>query len=279
MSTTPKLIKFSSNTGAVYANRALIQFIKKTIATAGDSLVENDKIYFMKDIDYRRDLLTVSNVAYSRVIKLEKANAIIVNVDFELPVHGTSMKNNRLDSNLPDYEAEDILYNVSGKGVEYLETFQQWLAIAQLTTLPKIISNKDILSNINSGFVIDDTTFDSVVDMIKADPKMAAKMLDNCDIEKSFYYMLYLIHFTGNLNGNRASFSEYLLNARQYIISRGCWSGVSQSHLMEIMKIPSLSSKISASVITYLRSTLTGYIPKLVQSAVDHINIDVEWKQ
>lgn len=280
MSSTPKLIKFASNTGAIYANRALIQFIKQTVAKANDSLVENDSIYFMRDVDYRRDLLTVSNVSYKRVIKLEKADAVIVNVDISFPIHGVSMKNNTIQENLPDWEAEDVLYNISGQGVEYMEAFQQWLAISQLPTLPKIVSNKDILTNINSGFIIDDTTLDSVIDMINSDPKMAGKMLDNCDVEKSFYYLLYLIHLKQNITGgSRAQFSEYLLNARQYIITKGCWSGISQTHMVEMMKIPALNNKISAATITYLRKILSDNVPKTVFGSVESVNIDVEWKQ
>ena len=153
---TPKIIKLASGE-TLYANQDLVKFIKQTLALPSGTMKTKDRVFFFKNVDFKRDMLYISEETFKRVIKLENADVVVVNTDLTFPTKALSLKNNKIDANCPLEEADDILYNISSSGQVFTETFLQWFKLSQLATTPQIIFESELLNFVNSGFVIDES--------------------------------------------------------------------------------------------------------------------------
>lgn len=274
----PKIIQLASN-GAIYVNQALINFVKGVLGTTTTDINEDEKVCFMKDVDYKRDLLNVSAKPVTRVINLNKADVVIVNPDMIFPSNSFGMKGNTIDANLPDHEADDIVYNISNKGAKYVETFIQWLEIAKLEKKPRFVFYTDILKAINSGFVVNEHTIDAVEEMIQNDPKMAAQMLDNCDVEASLPFILYLIWVNPRLTVDKAKFADYLVNLRHYLMTNSYWNILSPAGFQKIMDCEYTARQVTTLTLSLMHATIGAVVPKLVAPYVNNVNIDLSYNK
>jgi len=275
----PRLIKLASSS-TIYANLDLIKFIKQKISQAGEEIKPADNIYFFKDVNFRRDLLNVSQERFSRVIKLEKANVVVVNTQLTLPGTGYFLKGNQIfkPGDLEPHLAEDTLFNISQYGVDYMTTMKQWFELSQLTNQSRIVHEQDILKFVNSGIVINEENYESIVDLIKSDIAIATKLIDTCKIEESFHYILGLIYFENGFLQRSDRIYGSLDNVRRFLGQRNCGNTIPDKYIQEILDIEFLKDRITAvesqrllKVIQQTSSNSSKYITD--------INIDFGWKK
>lgn len=272
----PKLISLQSS-GAIYANDSLIKFIKQYVSGESGDIKPDDNIFFFKDVKFRRDLLDIAEDKFQRVIKLDKANTIVVNPNLTFPHEGLGMIGTKISPNIPLHEAEDIMYDISKFGIEYLTTIQQWFWFSQLNHKPKVVFESEVTRFINSGIVIDDSNYDSIIDLIKSDIGIAAKMIDNCDIEKSFLSILYLLYFEQGFNIKHQNIAMRLTNVTRYLVTKSCNSVVPEPVFKQLLEIPWIKARIASKASEYLNQQLAGASLKL-SPYLGSINIDFEWK-
>ena len=273
----PRIIKLASGE-AIYANADLIKFIKQSIAVSSDSIKPEDSIYFFKDVEFKRERLNVSKETFYRVIKMEKATAIVVNAHIEFPHHSFSLKDNKIDSNCPWEEADDVIFNVSARGANYLEVIKQWYTLSQLVNKPRVIFEDEILKYINSGVIINEQNYTFVLDMLSSDYKMAANIMDSCDIEQSFPYILSLLYFKNQYLTLDTTLYNNCPNVKRYLIQKSIGNNLPDKYVYEIMVIEYLKDRITASLLTQVEDKIKG-IFGIAQKHVENINIDFKWKK
>lgn len=273
----PKLIKLTSG-DAVYANQDLVKFIKQSISVDSGEVKPDDNIYFFKDVEFKRDRLSVSKENYQRVIKLEKANVVIVNRNITLPHNAVSLLNNKIDSNCPANEADDVLFNVSNRGSDYLDTIKQWYQLSQLVNKPRIVFEDDILKYINSGMVIDDTNFTFVLDILNSDFKMGANIIDTCDIEKSFDYIIAILYFKGHFMTLNRLIYDACPNVRKYFATHNIGNNIPEKYVYQMMQNQYLKDRITTKLLTEAENKINGLFGQAIEY-IDSINIDFLWKK
>lgn len=275
---TPKIIKLASGE-TLYANQDLIKFIKQTLALPSGTMKTKDRVFFFKNVDFKRDMLYISEETFKRVIKLENADVVVVSTDLTFPSKALSLKNNKIDANCPLEEADDILYNISSSGQVFTETFLQWFKLSQLTTTPQIIFESELLNFVNSGFVIDESNYEAILQMLNTDQRMACKTIDNCKIAESLNYILYLIYFRKGLMNYDSNLIYNLPNINRYLGSKGCGATVSRELFTGLVQDEYFGPKITASV--------SETIDKVVQQSsnmnamkhlIDSLDINFKWK-
>jgi len=272
----PKLISLQSS-GDVYVNLSLIRFIKQYVSAESGEITPNDNIFFFKDVKFRRDLLDIAEGKFQRVIKLDKANTIVVNPNLIFPHEGLGMIGNKISPNIPLHEAEDVMFNISKFGVEYLTTIQQWFWFSQLNHKPKVVFESEVTKYINSGIVIDESNYDSIIDLIKSDIGIVSKMIDTCDIEKSFLFILCLLYFENGFNSENRMLTMRLENVPRYLRTRNCGSGVSELSFKDMIQIPWIKTRIAAKASEFLNKELDTAVEKLAPY-LGSFNIEFEWK-
>lgn len=249
----PKLIKLASS-DIIYANADLIKFVKQCISVPSQSIKSGDAIYFFKDVDFKRGLLDVAQDKYSRVIKLEKATAIVVNSDMTFPEKWIALKNNKIDVNCPHEEADDIVYNISSINQNYVATMQQWLEYYHLTHKPNIVFANEMLLHVNSGMVIDENNYQTILDMLSSDPKMAAGVIDTCDVEKSLMYVIGLLYFKGvSFNSPNWGLMSDCKNVVKYLSTLGVGNVLPDKYIIEFLQTPFFKRQIYLSNIQNVR--------------------------
>lgn len=271
----PKLIKFTSSS-TVYANQALIDYIQ-THQAISQEIKENDNLFFMKDVDFRRDLLTISKIPVNRVILMAKANVIIHNDD--LPLFADSdklyIKNNTFVSAMDEYD--DVIYNVSLRGVKYLDSIIQWFEISQLKYQPRFIRVQDLPKYINNGFILNEDTYDTILQMRNVSSRDAAKILDNCDPIASLPYVLYLIYFESGYGG-LSPIHQYLTVLQKFITHETeSTIRLTDKGFKIIMSNSRLAEKVTSKLLeTMLARSQT--CASQFQDYIENINIDIRWK-
>jgi len=274
----PKIIKLASG-DALYANQDLIKFIKQTISQTSQDIKSGDNIYFFKNVTFKRDLLTVSQEHYSRVINMDKANVVIVNSNMTFPSSGISLKNNKLEKDLPHYEADDILFNISAMGAEYISVMEQWLQFFKLTNKPKVVFETNVIEYVNSGIVINEENYDEVVSILKNDRTIASRMLDTCNVKESFYYLLTMLYFnTGKFMNLDSSLYGSLMTTRHYLNQKSCGSTIPQPVFEEMMKIEFIRNRVTACMLQQITANIKSSIGEH-EKLLDGYNVDILWKQ
>lgn len=277
MSTIPQLIKLASG-DAIYANQALIKAIKQHVAQPSDQMKAEDYVYFFSDVEFRRDLLSISQDKFFRVIKMEKATVVAVNSNMSFPNKYVILKDGKINPNCPENESDDILYNISAMGEKYLTTMRQWRDLLQLSNKPRIVFENELLSFINSGVVIDESNYSNVQELLSSDQAMGAKTIDTCDIQKSFLYILSLLYFEKGFNTLDTSLFYRCQNVKNYLSSKGITNSIPERHVLEMLKVEFIKDRLTTSVISKtvgaLRSFATG-----MSDYIDSVNVDMKWKQ
>lgn len=275
---TPKLIQLVSS-DITYANTDLIKFVKQTISVQSDVIKPGDSIYFFKDVDFKRGLLDVAKDAYQRVIKMDKATVIVVNSDMTFPQNWLALKNNRIDSNCPQEEADDIVYNISSINATYVSTMQQWMEFFSLTNKPRVVFANNLLSHINSGMIIDESNLDMVLDLFKSDVQMAANIVDTCDIEKSYMFVLSLFFFyNGRFNSPNWDLMNKCPNVIKYLSSRGIHNSISDKQVLEFLQVPYFRNRYIHHVSEIINKDIQSRLG-VFSKYVEGIDVNFRWKQ
>lgn len=274
----PKLIKLASS-DIIYANADLIKFVKQCISVPSQSIKPGDAIYFFKDVDFKRGLLDVAQDRFSRVIKLEKATAVVVNSDMTFPEKWVALKNNKIDVNCPNEEADDIVYNISSINQNYVAAMQQWLEYYHLTHKPNIVFVNEMLLHVNSGMVIDENNYQTILDMLNSDPKVAASIIDTCNIEKSLMYVVGLLYFRGSsFNSPNWGLISDCKNVVKYLSTLGVGNSLPEKYIIEFLQTPYFKEKYTYQISKMLEDTVSSKLGAYGKY-IDNINIDFKWKQ
>lgn len=275
MTTVPKIIKFASGE-AIYANQALVKFIKATISQSSGVLKPEDNIFFFKDVKFKRERLSVAQEKFQRVILIEKATAVVVNADFQIPTKALPLVSNKITDSDP-LLADDIVYEISRFGNTYVETITQWLKLATLTHVPTIVFETNLLEQINSGFVIDESNIDYLNDLLNSDPTMACQIIDSCDIEKSLPYIMWLVFFKEGILNRSYRVLGNCREVEKYFSARGMRDALSTARVKDLLKVPVLKQKISVAIIESLSQKCV--LPPVLSALMNDVIVDIHWKQ
>lgn len=272
----PKIIKLASGS-AYYANYDLIKSIKSVINQESGQIKPEDNIYFFKDVTFQRGLLSIAQERFSRVIKMEKANVIVVNNNLTFPSNGISLKNGRLDNNCPPGEADDILFNISSGGGDYVTVIQQWYQYLQLSNKPEVVFESSLIEFVNSGIIINEDNYSSLQDLVRSDINIAAQTITTCNLKESFLYVLTLLYFEqGYLNKNSNLMNRFNQTVLQYFSSRSCTSTIPENILIEMLRVPFIQDRITVSLLTQVDSLVGSLLSK--NKLIESVNIDFKWK-
>ena len=277
MNNNPAIIKLASGE-ALYANQALIKFMKAIISQGSDVLVPEDSIFFFKNVKFKRERLLVSQEKFSRTILLTKATAVVINPDIPIPTKSLSLVGNKIVDNVDPLLADDIVFQISAFGSGFVEIVSQFLQLSQLSNKPKIVEEGKLLEMVNSGFVVDDTNIDYLEDLLKSDVKMACQIIDSCDITKSFPYILWLTYMAKGIGTTDYSIMNNCNEVAKYLRARGVSGGLSASAVREIMTADYLKEKINAKIIENAYKHANSSVPDIFKGLVDDVRVDFTWK-
>lgn len=275
MNNNPAIIKLASGE-ALYANQALIKFIKTTISQTSETLVSEDSIFFFKNVKFKRDRLSVAQEKFSRTILLEKATAVIINSNVQVPTKSLALVGNKIVDADP-LLADDIVYEISKFGSDYVETIVQFFKLSQLKNTPKIILEEKLLEMINSGFVIDDTNLDYLEDLMKSDIKMACQIVDSCDIAKSLPYILWLTHMSNGIGSTNYQLNQNCIEVTKYLRGISMANGLTKNIVLKILEVPYLKDKLSTQLIENSYQAAMKAIPPILKDLVEDIRTDMIW--
>jgi len=270
----PKLIQLASS-GTLYANEALIKFIKKTLGSGSAELKEGDNLYFFKSVGFKRGLLDVSDISYKRCIKIEKANAIIVNPKLHLPISPLGLKDNKILTTFDPNDMDDIVYQVSSFGGDYVDEIGQWLDLSKLSNQPKVIYEEELNTFVNSGMIINYDNIGIMLDMLKTDRNLAFQILNTCKLEESLVYVTYISYFAGRFN-YRAHDVQNNKNLITFFAKHSCGNGVPSNIFKRLLSEPFIERHLTADIAKQISEKLdigNGYM-----DYIKDINIDFQWK-
>jgi hypothetical protein len=271
----PKLIKFASS-NTVYANQALINYIQ-THQAISQEIKEDDNLFFMKDVDFRRDLLTISKIPVNRVILVAKANAIVHNSDLPLFADRDKLyiKNNTFVSAMDEHD--DVVFNVSLRGTKYLDSIIQWFEVSQLKYQPRFVHVQDLPKFINNGFILNENTYDTILQMKNVSSRDAARMLDNCDPVASLPYVLYLVYFESGYSG-LSPIHQYLTVLQKFITHEtGSTIRLTDKGFKIIMSNSRLAERVTSKLLQAMLERSEGCASQF-KDYIENINIDIRWK-
>lgn len=274
----PRLIKLASGE-ALYANQDLIKFVKQQIAKPSEDLVPNDVLYFTKNVAFKRDLLTVSKIEYRRTILIPKATAFIINPEISFPAFGKALVGNKISDDSPLEHADDVIFNISSFGEEYVNLMKQWYEYSQLSIQPKLVHESELGKFINSGITIDETNLDMVLSLLETDHKIGIKMIDTCDFNSSFPYMLYLLHFSGKNGEMNSRIHGYLTTAKSFLVGLSCYTSLTDQRFKEVLNVPELCDRLTAKVLNNLAKTCHSNLDSGLKRMIGNIDINIAWNK
>lgn len=276
----PRLIQIAG-TNKLYMNRDLYKFIQQCLASADKELVENDNIFFFKNVDFRRDKLQMSQQEYRRCIKLEKADAVVINRSMNTPSLGMYLlTDNSITKTEPDDPSliQDIVISLGLLTTEEKEVIQQFYQLSQLPKLPKLISSSDLTNFINSGLIINEDNLDELVQMLKGSPQTAWSLIDACNPVKSFPYILYLIY--RNEFGKDRQLVDHIDTVRRSHPMSSIMLGdtISSAVLVKIREEPFLENLILCKYTDLLSRVISrSSIPVALVNAITVTDFEVKW--
>lgn len=274
----PKIIKLASG-DSLYANQELIKFIKQVISQPSAEIKPDDAIFFFKNVGFKRDLLSISQEQYTRVIKMDKATVVVVNSNMRFPQMGISLKDNKLEKDLPHFEADDVLYNISSFGVEYISVMEQWWNFYKLGHKPRVVFEQNVVEHVNSGIIINESNYDEVINILRNDRSLASRMLDTCNIKESFLFILGLLYFNGNkfMVLDTGLFTS-LMNTRHFITSKHCHNTIPKNIFDEMLQVEFLRNRMTASLSHQVNTSIDSSLGEHAK-LLEGYNVDIVWKQ
>lgn len=262
-------------------NQALYNFIKKCIGNASGSLDPGDKLFFFKNVDFKREKLQICKIEYHRVIKLENADAVIINTQQFLPQIGLYLLiDNSIQKDHPGDELliADIVYNLDMWTSQDIIVVQQFYKMSQLPKLPKIIDSKNLVEFINSGLVINEDNLDEMEQMLQTNKAVAYSLLDSCDITKSIPFILYLIYLSADFSKSR-DFVQNIPLILNYCRSKQITlhDNLSDKILDIINTVPFLKDRIMRRYVDIIKSRFLATAPQAIKDASTISNVVIEW--
>lgn len=275
---TPRLIQVRG-TNKLYMNQALYNFIKKCLGNATGSLEPDDKIYFFKNVDFKRDKLQISEIQYHRVIKIEKADAVVINTSSFIPSIGHYLlTDNTIQKDHPGDESliADVVFNLNLWSSEEIDVIQQFYKLSQLPKLPKLIEARNLASFINSGLVIDEYNLDEMEQMLQTNKQVAYSLLNSCNIPKSISFLLYLMYPSFSKNRNLALELSLVVNycsANRISLS----DEMSLTVLDKIRESEFLKDRLMRKHIDRIKQALTSASSAIMRDVTTIEDITVKW--
>ena len=275
---TPRLIQVKG-TNKLYMNQALYNFIKKCLGNATGSLEPDDKIYFFKNVDFKRDKLQISEIQYHRVIKIEKADAVVINTSSFIPSIGHYLlTDNTIQKDHPGDESliADVVFNLNLWNSEEIDVIQQFYKLSQLPKLPKLIEARNLASFINSGLVIDEYNLDEMEQMLQTNKQVAYSLLNSCNIPKSISFLLYLMYPGFSKNRNLAS--ELVLVINHCSVNRiSLTDEMSLAVLDKIRESEFLKDRLMRKHIDRIKQALTSASSAIMRDVTTIEDVTVKW--
>ena len=275
---TPRLIQVKG-TNKLYMNQALYNFIKKCLGNATGSLEPDDKIYFFKNVDFKRDKLQISEIQYHRVIKIEKADAVVINTSSFIPSIGHYLlTDNTIQKDHPGDESliADVVFNLNLWNSEEIDVIQQFYKLSQLPKLPKLIEARNLASFINSGLVIDEYNLDEMEQMLQTNKQVAYSLLNSCNIPKSISFLLYLMYPGFSKNRNLAS--ELGLVTNHCSVNRiSLTDEMSLTVLDKIRESEFLKDRLMRKHIDRIKQALTSASSAIMRDVTTIEDVTVKW--
>ena len=276
---TPRLIQVKG-TNKLYMNQALYDFMKKCLGNATGALEPDDKIYFFKNVDFKRDKLQISEIQYHRVIKIEKADAVVINTSSSIPSIGHYLlTDNTIQKDHPGDESliADVVFNLNLWNSEDIDVIQQFYKLSQLPKLPKLIESRNLASFINSGLVIDEYNLDEMEQMLQTNKQVAYALLNSCNIPKSISFLLYLIYFP-SFSKNRNLTSELSLVVNHCSANRISLSDeMPLSVLEKIRESEFLKDRLMRRHIDRIKQALTSASTAVMRDTTTIEDVIVKW--
>lgn len=274
-----KLYK-DQNSGRLYVNQKLYEFINKCSRSTTGELVEGDKIFFFTNVDFKRDRLNFSNNRYYRTIKVGSADAVIVDPSFYIPAGKVKylLHDNKIVDTQPDFHSaiQDVLYDVTMMNIRAKDVIEQYYSLSQLPSLPKIISVNNLVNFVNSGLVICEENFYEILDLLQANPQAVYPLIDSCDFNKSKPFLLFLVYRHNFEKDTRLMVNlSYLYNILNNIAST---TQLSESNLDIITSVPFLKERITRMLIDRTKLYLeSSAIPKCLANRITVEEFNVVW--
>ena len=176
-----------------YIDQQLFDHIN-TIWLNFDVVVNNDSnLLFAKNTTVNRLITDYSGTGISRVIKVEKADYIVIN-RFELSSYPQYFNG----VNITTDDTKEVVYGIYNMNLETQDVIELILNL-HLTGSKAIFVNQNKLNeSLNNGFVIDKEnyiTFKELIDSEHSDNHtLAANMLIQSDLKQNWQWILYLYH-------------------------------------------------------------------------------------
>ena len=176
-----------------YIDQQLFDHIN-TIWLNFDVVVNNDSnLLFAKNTTVNRLITDYSGTGISRVIKVEKADYIVIN-RFELSSYPQYFDG----VNITTDDTKEVVYGIYNMNLETQDVIELILNL-HLTRSKAIFVNQNKLNeSLNNGFVIDKEnyiTFKELIDSEHSDNHvLAANMLIQSDLKQNWQWILYLYH-------------------------------------------------------------------------------------
>lgn len=276
---TPRLIQVKG-TNKLYMNQALYDFMKKCLGNATGALEPDDKIYFFKNVDFKRDKLQISEIQYHRVIKIEKADAVVINTSSSIPSIGHYLlTDNTIQKDHPGDESliADVVFNLNLWSSEEIDVIQQFYKLSQLPKLPKLIDARNLASFINSGLVIDEDNVDEMVQMLETNKRVAYSLLNSCNVSKSISFLLYLVYFPSFFK-NRSLLNELPLISSYCNVNRISLSDeMPLSVLDKIRESEFLKDRLMRKHIDQIKQALTSASTAVMRDITTIEDVIVKW--
>jgi hypothetical protein len=176
-----------------YIDQQLFDHIN-TIWLNFDVVVNNDSnLLFAKNTTVNRLITDYSGTGISRVIKVEKADYIVIN-RFALSSYPQYFDG----VNITTDDTKEVVYGIYNMNLETQDVIELILNL-HLTGSKAIFVNQNKLNeSLNNGFVIDKEnyiTFKELIDSEHSDNyTLAANMLIQSDLKQNWQWILYLYH-------------------------------------------------------------------------------------
>lgn len=276
----PRLIQVAG-TNKLYMNKDLYDFIKQCMAGADKELVENDNIFFFKNVDFRRDKLQMSQQEFRRCIKMDKADAVVINTSTVFPSLGMYLlTDNSIVKNEPDDPSliQDIVIGLSMLTTEEKEVIQQFFQLSQLPKLPKLINSANLTTFVNSGLIINEDNLDELIQILKGSPQTGWALIDACNPAKSLPYLLYLIYRNDFIKDRLLIENIPTVRRSQSMLNIMLGDQVSSSVLTKMREDPFLENLVLCKFTDLVSRVVTNSnIPTSLKNMFTVTDFEVKW--
>lgn len=177
--------------GNKYIDQDLYDYIAKIWLNYDDKLLPDSNIYFAPNTTINRLITDYSGNNISRVIKKAKADYVVIDKftvnNYPQFYDGTNITNDDTK------EVVYGIYNLSSENILTVELINDFITNKQEV---KFINQARLNESINNGFVLDDSNYTTIKELVDSQHTdnhiLAVNMLINSDLEKNWEWIIYL---------------------------------------------------------------------------------------